>query len=561
MPSANHLAALVLVVATVAGCAGDSVLSVDRWQLIVDGQAIADVQLPAHLDETVEPEVGQFRLTSRVALPERMADGPLTFTLLATPAVVELLVDGREAVSLEHRNRGDYRTPGWHAWRLPDGLSAGDTVELTMVVDNRWGQATWFDSAPRLSATAAGDAGYLATRAWNQWTAGATITLLVLLTLVYGTSFVMDRRRRSEAWFAVVTGSTTIVVAYFAGFTQSVLGTYDGPVALAALTIAVLATVHFTHHLFALGSPARWWWSALVLLVLVEIVFAGPYRTVRYAVPVMALFFGPAIVYQLVLLVQLRRRQPPPRHSGSLLICWSVVLVTAALWMLPWLDSGGPWAGVFTLPAGIAFYAVVQSIAISRDRSEAVHEAHRLTGLLEARIAELEAREHELDLLNQKLRGHIAQRSGRLAQALAGMQRLSQMSEVYGDRDWADRVLGELAQLLASLHGSGIAHGYLSIESVWMSDTGRPVLPPARAQGSGTEQSAGDLASASTVAIGASEQASLASDVRAFGHIASKLYGPAGSANPSIDELIERCLAADPVSRPSAAELARAWAQ
>lgn len=418
-------AVALLAVLGLAGCAeprgpAAEVIEIDRWQLSVPGSSAAEpvpVQLPDHLADRVPDRAPRYLLRTEVALPPALRGRPLTLTLLSVQARMDLRAGGAAAIPLDRSPLDRFRSRPWQAWRIPP--AAGPRLELELAVDNAWSPSTWLEGAPRLSATQRGDPHYRLVAAWNEWTGGGALAVLALLTLVFLATFAADRRRAAEGWFALVLASVAVVTAFLLGLTQPVLGLAEGPVAITAVTVALLASLRFSHALFGLGPPSRAWLLGLPLLAVVLVGFSDPMRGARIGVPISSGFWFAVLVYQVLLLARLRRRPAPPPGTGPLLACWIVVLLATGAWMLPWIGLGHLLGGVQLGPAGFLFYAVVQAIAVSRDRATAAEQAARLTRDLEERVRELEARERELDALNQDLRGEIARRSGRLARALA----------------------------------------------------------------------------------------------------------------------------------------------
>jgi serine/threonine-protein kinase len=110
----------------------------------------------------------------------------------------------------------------------------------------------------------------------------------------------------------------------------------------------------------------------------------------------------------------------------------------------------------------------------------------------------------------------------------------------HGDRDWAMWILAQIAAGLAALHERGVVHRNLEAGNVLvasgvaqLTDYGLGMPGPAAPEGDVTP----------------------AADVYAFGRIACELL--ATTAPPA---LIARCLDADPLQRPKAAELAASLA-
>ena len=84
-----------------------------------------------------------------------------------------------------------------------------------------------------------------------------------------------------------------------------------------------------------------------------------------------------------------------------------------------WLGFGEPLGGVRTGGIGLLLFALLQSIALSRQHILAFRRVDTLNAELAARVVQLEGRQREVTLLGDELRRQLGERSRDLAALLA----------------------------------------------------------------------------------------------------------------------------------------------
>src|SRR5262245_48993570 len=112
-----------------AACSGDGAFEVARWRLVTEGVE-QPIELPAHLDSLMPARPTAYTLSTELEVPADLRGRPLTLTVAAFPAIVDLYVDGRRAEALESSVTERYRSPGWHAWRVPSDPAPRRALEL-----------------------------------------------------------------------------------------------------------------------------------------------------------------------------------------------------------------------------------------------------------------------------------------------------------------------------------------------------------------------------------------------------------------------------------------------
>ncbi|HEY8090674.1 MAG TPA: hypothetical protein VIF09_22585, partial [Polyangiaceae bacterium] len=303
LPLLARSAALLLALLALLGlCAcGAPGLPVDTWTL--DG---VPLQLPAHVEGRVA-RAPSFTLRSHVVVPPSMRGGPLTLAVTWLPARVELRVDGRIVPPLDLPLSDRYRSRGPHRWRLPDDASTREAIDLELVVDDTWTQASWLDDVPRLSATTGGDATFLAVDGFDLAASLLCVPTIAILTLLYAALWLRDRTRRENGWFALEGAGALWYPALMSGVLQPVLGRAEVAVVAPLLALSAVATVHFTHAYLRLPRPSRAWWAAFAGIAAASALKGGPFEATRWSAAPTAVLVAATAVYHLWLLRRILR--------------------------------------------------------------------------------------------------------------------------------------------------------------------------------------------------------------------------------------------------------------
>jgi hypothetical protein len=250
---------------------------------------------------------------------------------------------------------------------------------------------------------------------------GALATLLTV-GLTYFAVFLFDRRHRAHGWFALATLAATVYPLFNLGLTQAV-GTLDVPLLGTALAVAVVATIRFTHAEFGLGrAPA----SILALPLLVALpapFFADPFLATQRLAPLALGTVAFALCYELVWLWRLIRRTPSDVNARIVFACWVLLGASIVNDAVAWLGFGERLGGVRTGGIGLLLFALLQSIALSRQHILAFRRVDTLNAELAARVVQLEGRQREVALLGDELRRQLGERSRDLASLLASFGR------------------------------------------------------------------------------------------------------------------------------------------
>jgi len=398
------------------GCArsGESVQEIRAWTLNAagaDGARDRAITLPAHLDAMLPHEDGRYSLRARVTIDADLRGRDLVLALPSLPATATLKANGVEAFAIDPSTHDEYRGRGPHAWRIDRALTGGDAVDLELDVAHTWPMSGWIEGVPRLSATPAGDAAFRrvsfvldAGNALALGTMGSTgFTYLIL--------FVLAPARRQYGWFAVQAAAAAHYPLFLTGWTQ-VFGALDTGLLAVSQTLAALAGLHFTYAAFGLGRPPRWPAIGAAGASVLGLVVRDRFEQVHVLAPLTCAVCFAIVFLHLSRLAQIAKR-PSARATASILaLSW--VFVLAALTV-----DGGAFVGLGAYLGGIrigswalAFVAMAQAAALSREHIESLRRADSLNGDLAQHVREIEA-------LNDELRRRIGERSREVRASIA----------------------------------------------------------------------------------------------------------------------------------------------
>jgi Protein kinase domain len=417
--------ALCLLAIGASGCRSDRVILIDHWRVQVEGAGDArDVRVPVDLSAELPSRPSHYRLTADVAIPESMQRETLTLAIPFLMAPIALRADGREVAPLDQDVWEGYRGRPSHRWRLAPVSES--TLRLELIVEHGSGLSSRVDSVPRLSASQQGDSVFLWLTLFHRgaaFLAAATI----LLGSLYVFLFLLDRRRKSHAWFGIGTILASYYGLFFTGVTQTLLGTYEAAVLVITAVFALLCgAIYFLHTHFDLGRPPRAFLIGATTVSVLSIVFRDPFVILRVA-PLIIIFSHAVIAYAIVTLLRLRRRRPPPLNVGVVLASWVVIIVAAWSDMMVFSGHAEIVGSIHTGCLGIVLYAVLQMVALSHEHT---------------------ARIRHIELLNWELKRQLRGRTRELAQAFNLLGSRSREpsdpreGELIGGRYRIDRCLG-----------------------------------------------------------------------------------------------------------------------
>ncbi|MEM9195795.1 MAG: ATP-binding protein [Myxococcota bacterium] len=331
-----------------------------------------------------------YRLRTQVAIDGALRAEPIDLVLPYHPAAVELRADGQVVPPAAAVAGGAYRRTLPHRFPLPEAVTEDGEVELELTVRHRWTQSGWFEATPRLMPRDAVSADLRAATILHRVVPAFATSACVFLACVYFLGWLLDRRRRAHAWFALEVGAASIYPLHVAGWSQTLFGVYDTAVAGGTLAIAGYAALRFTLDYFR-RPPPHWLWTVPVAAILgVSVVCGGPFlATAWVGTPVVA-FLAVMIGYTLYICIQERRRADRPLGSTFWFVGWSIAATSYSNEFMLWTGQLPFLEGLRPATLGIAVLPVVQAFLLSHEYITSLNATDRLNATLAERVRELE---------------------------------------------------------------------------------------------------------------------------------------------------------------------------
>ena len=410
----------VLLLAGLAGCGTSPSLELPSWTLSIDGrEGTRSVAVPAHFDDGRIPDerlVYRLRTTTRV--PPAWRAEPLQLIVPDLAAVVVLRVDGVETLAVSPSSTG-YRRRGPHTWAIPAEAANDGTLELELIVEHTWTQSAWWGTVPRILPYAASDPAATAVDTFNLFASAAALVALLEIGLASLVIYMSDRRRRVYLPFAVQGILAGFYPLFVAGWTQHVFGVYDAPVLGVTLAAACVASIYFTHDFFGLQRPSRAFFWLGALAAVITVLAGDPFKTTRIGGAATIAFVSIVMIYQVRTCARLLRHGPDRKSALYSLLSWLVLVVTGLPDFHWWLGLGDLAGGVRLASVGFMLFAIFLSLLLSQKHVLSLKNSDSLNSELEGRVAQLELRRTEIELLNEELRRQIADRASQIYSAVA----------------------------------------------------------------------------------------------------------------------------------------------
>jgi len=421
----------ILLILLCCACTADEVVVLSRFDLHVPGRPSQPIVIPVHLDRALPAHETEYQLEARVSLPAGMRGRELTFAVPHLYANTQLNVNGQDMVELDPEPTRVHRSRGTPRFRIPAAQTGQSALNVLFRVQHTWTQSGWLDTPFRISESVAGDSLTTFTERFNRqgaWLSLATIFVAGLLGLLI---FLLDRRQVAFAWFALEAFFGSTMPLFQTGIAIHLCGVYDTALMAIGVTMALWASVRFTHLQFGLGAPHRLLEILFVLTIALVLSAPGPFAaTQRAALPVIA-FISVNVIYQIVITARLWSHEVHGFQARVLALSWGVLGILAGADQLAWVGFGELFGGVRPAPLGIATIALLQMAVLSHDYVRTLRHAERLNLELADRVRALEGKDLENSALNEALRRQISARSKQLAHAIVRLG--ATRAEVSGD--------------------------------------------------------------------------------------------------------------------------------
>ncbi|MCA9706314.1 MAG: protein kinase [Myxococcales bacterium] len=402
-------------------CGAEPSVAIERWTLTVDSaeevpSEPVEVRLPAHLDQYLPRHATGYALRAAVD-PGPLRGQALVLVLPHFEGLARLRVDGQLVPDARTTAIEEYRHVGPHVWELPAGAGEDRPLQLVLQVEHRWTQSGWLSTVPRLRPSGRLSAQTQAIVVLNGFGAAATFAGLLLIGTMSLGVFRSAPRLRSYLWFAAQLLSAAYYPLYVSGYSQLLVGPYDGLLVALTLDLALYAAVRFT--LIEFGQQEdrarrRRWTAALCVVWLGALVPADPFWLTLVGARLTVAFLATVIGYQLYTGVRLVRRPQRPRGAVLFLLSWVALGLGSAFDGLVWLGLGDPLGGLRTGNLGLGIFALLSSLRLTLEHTHFLGTADHLNHQLARRVEALEAKQGEVEHLNARLRDQMSHRSRQL---------------------------------------------------------------------------------------------------------------------------------------------------
>jgi hypothetical protein len=409
-------AALIVLVA-LAGCARDPYVAVADWTLRTpDGKSRA-IHAPQRLDGFLPKHPSVYFLEADVPLPEGMRGRRLTLALPDTHAFATLSVGGEEILPLSIGPFDRIRpSQGQLVFRIPEDQTRRETLHLKLAVQHVDVWTMQLGLAPRLAASAYGERQTRFARYINEVSHAGVGAIFVLLALASAVSFLLDRRRAVDGWYALMTFGIAVTQFVVLGLTQ-LLDSRDivrAPILVTPL-ICVFA-VGFTHAYFQLRSSRVVQFTVLAMGLVALVLGWPPFSSSSWPLALTQLEIVLTMLALLATLGRLAWRSNRRLEALCMLGSW-LLLATVTV------TQNLTHPSLVALPP-FAWLSFVVTLGILLLRKHAL-ELRGLNASLQDRVVALEARNRDVSMLNKELTRQTHDRAARLADALGRIGRLS----------------------------------------------------------------------------------------------------------------------------------------
>ena len=406
-----------IIVVALTGCFADvPTLPLDRWELEVAHER-AQVQLPTHLGHGLESRDAIYRLRTTVELPPTWRGHDLTLGIPLLPARVELLVDGRPVASLNEHTFDISRPLRPHRFRIDGTRTEVQAVSLELVVENRWVQASWLDTVPRLSRSAHGDRWTRTVQAFNVISSEVSLFSSLTLALVFAMRYLHARCRRTYGGgdgsmysaFARLVFAAALFPAAQLGLFHPLLGRRDIAMVMLSVLFAASASVELSRTYLKL--PARPWWvfALLVASSIGLLVASGEFLNPVIALMFIVVFVG-FVVYLVILSVR-HWREARAIELRWIAVGWGAALFISSVDLVTVLGFGAPLDGILLAPVSMWMFTAMVGVRLTRGHRILIEQEIQLTAQLRGQVDKLEASNREVGQLNVELRRKVGDRS------------------------------------------------------------------------------------------------------------------------------------------------------
>jgi serine/threonine-protein kinase len=408
--------ALWVLVLVVAGCASPG-RELGEWR----GPDGSPVSLPGN-SRFGEVPTAPYSLRTDVQLAESERGATLTVAVPCFHDGIALRIGGRDIPDV-----GD-GVVGEHRFLLDPTMTSAGTLSLELVVV-RDAYDLGFGLAPRLATGALTKASPIARL--GTFIAVGDLALILVFSLLFGLSYLLDRTRVADAAFAAGALVSSVAPLTHLGILQE-LGPFSPLVMFLSLCGTNLAVIYFTRAFFGIGDKPRWLIRTIVAMAVLAL--PTPFSDVWtlgwvVVMVVVDLWFVACIVRWLAHEARRgERRREARTFIGTLVVLFAVIVPD----MIGLNIGRAIYGGLHVLPLGAVGFTIAQAIYLGREQV---------------------TRQRQLERAAEELRRQVAERSRELAEALAKLpQRLEDLD--------VDRTIAGRYRVIRKLGAGGMGAVY-----------------------------------------------------------------------------------------------------
>ncbi|MBP9112438.1 MAG: protein kinase [Polyangiaceae bacterium] len=415
---------LVLLGATGCGTPSQDEIVLSHWTLGSEA-----VTLPSRSAiPTPSTHRSGYELSTEVDLPEAWRGRALTLELPMYQGMPTLFVG--TSFSFHSTTEGlldRHRSTRAPRFELPEAVTAEAKLPLRIITPHPWAVSGWWDAAPVLRLQSSRASSSELVEVVNNASARAAFATSLFVALLYMFLFFAahDERKRSYSLFALVALSNLAYPATLLGLTQPLFGLYEVTLVSFALSLgAALASLFSRQHFGLSLRPLAWIWAGWIgVFVIVSVFVINPFRAVYYVAPLAVLSVIGNVLSQVYVAAKFSKVIPRPKNLYLLTLAWPATALTGLPDVLGWSGLGGPLGSYFmgfrTANLGVTVISILQATVILRDHLRSMKRVDLLNQELAMRVDALEAKQREVELLNDDLRRQIRARSSALVDELA----------------------------------------------------------------------------------------------------------------------------------------------
>jgi serine/threonine-protein kinase len=156
-----------------------------------------------------------------------------------------------------------------------------------------------------------------------------------------------------------------------------------------------------------------------VVNVIAAVIFTDLYTATGIAGKLVVVSLVLTTGYQTWVCIKMALRKPRPLGTRTMLACWFFFGVFGSVDFIAWLGWGEPLGGFRTATLGLAIFAFLQGVLLSREHFHSLKRADDLNFELATRVELLQQQNARIQRLNEEMRHQIANRSRQMFAAMA----------------------------------------------------------------------------------------------------------------------------------------------